>query len=68
MSYFERDSRIDDDVIRNLEKKLHFCMQVMFDAGLINDKFSGGRASPDDCPNTDIFKDAAEVREEFTQQ
>ena len=42
-------------------------MQVMFDAGLINDKFGGGRSSPDDTPNTDIYKDAAEVREEFTE-
>ena len=28
MSFFERDSRIDDETIRNLEKKLHWCMQV----------------------------------------
>ena len=67
-NFFQRDPRIDpESALRDLEKKLHWCMQMILDAGLANDKFGNNRASPDDMPNIDILEDAGEVREQFTQ-
>jgi hypothetical protein len=67
-NFFQRDSRIDSDsALRDMEKKLHWCMQMILDGGLANDKFGNGVASPDNTPNIDILEDAGEVREQFTQ-
>ena len=67
-NFFQRDPRIDpESAIRDLEKKLHWCMQMLFDAGLVTNKFGGELGSPDDLNNIDILEDATEVREQFTK-
>jgi len=60
-NYWARDPRIDpDSAIRDLEKKVHYLMQQLMGAGIINTR--GGNAA--DVPD-DIDDDANEVGCQF---
>ena len=68
MPYFQQDPRIEDHTaVRDLEKKLHWCMQMLFDAGLVQNRFGNDAGSPDDLSNADVWHDAMEVKQELNQ-
>lgn len=61
-NYLQRDSRIEDGTpLRDLEKKLHWALYQLSQAGLLKDLRDDFINVPDDLPNNDVFDDASEV-------
>ena len=54
--FWERDDRIQDETVRQLEKKVHYLMAALLNAGVITDPSGGGLTPPDD-----ITEDGDEV-------
>lgn len=62
-NFFQRDPRIDpESAIRDLEKKLHWCIQQLIDAGIATDRFGN---NPNDFDSSDIFEDAQDVKQDL---
>lgn len=62
-NYFQKDSRIEDNTpLRDLEKKVHYLLQMLSDAGMCNGEDGYSINISDDLNNTDITKDATEVK------
>lgn len=61
--YWKRDDRIDEGTaLRDLEKKVHYCMMMLANAGIAVDASGGNFGVPDDMENNDVYFDADEVR------
>jgi hypothetical protein len=54
--FWERDDRINDETVRQLEKKVHWLMAALLNAGVVTDPTGGGLT-----PTDDITADADEV-------
>ena len=61
--FLKRDPRIEEGTaLRDLEKKVHYLLQMMSDAGLAVDHTGNPWGSPDDLENWEIFADSQEVK------
>lgn len=54
--FWERDDRIQDETVRQLEKKVHYLMATLLNAGIVTDFSGNGLTAPDS-----IQQDADEV-------
>jgi hypothetical protein len=64
--FFAHDPRIDEGTaLRDLEKKVHYLMQMLSDAGLLNSRYNNAITLPDDINATDVSSDAAEVKNQL---
>jgi hypothetical protein len=62
-NFWQHDSRIEDDTaLRDLEKKVHYCMYMLAQAGIALDASSQAFAIPDDYDHKDVYFDGDEVR------
>jgi len=60
--FFTHDERIDENTaLRDLEKKVHWLMYQLAQAGLALDVAGGSYSFPDDLNKIDIQNDAGEV-------
>ena len=60
--FFTHDERIDDNTaVRDLEKKVHWLMYQLAQAGIALDMAGGAYSFPDDLNKIDIQNDAEEV-------
>jgi hypothetical protein len=60
--FFKRDPRIEDGTpLRDLEKKLHWTMFQLAQAGIALDLSGGAYSFPDDLNSNDIQNDAMSV-------
>jgi hypothetical protein len=61
--YWKQDPRIEEDsAMRNLEKKVHYCMYMLAQAGIALDASNQGFAIPDDYDHKEVYFDGDEVR------
>ena len=62
-NYFQRDSRIEDNTaLRDLEKKVHYILHMLSDAGMCNDENGYSITIPDDMNGQDLTDDATSVK------
>ena len=60
--FFKHDPRIEENTaLRDLEKKVHWLMYQLGQAGIACDTAGGQIAFPDDCNSIDIQNDAQQV-------
>ena len=63
MAFWQHDSRIEEGTaLRDLEKKVHYLMHMLANAGIAVDWRGETFGSPDDLPNNDIWLDGSEVQ------
>jgi|APCry1669189000_1035189.scaffolds.fasta_scaffold265053_2 hypothetical protein len=63
MAFWQHDERIEEGTaLRDLEKKVHYLMHVLANAGIAPDWRGEQFSSPDDLPNKDVYYDASEVQ------
>ena len=61
--FWKHDERIDEGTaLRDLEKKVHYCMFMLAQNGMALDATSQGFAIPDDYDHRDVYFDGDEVR------
>lgn len=61
--FWKHDERIEEGTaLRDLEKKVHYLMHTLANAGIALDWRGQEFASPDDLDSTDIYFDASEVQ------
>ena len=61
--FWKHDPRIEEDsALRDLEKKVHYCMYMLAQAGVALDATSQAFAIPDDYDHREIYFDGNEVR------
>ena len=61
--FWQHDERIEEGTaLRDLEKKVHYLMHVLANAGISVDWRGETFGSPDDLDSTDIYFDASEVQ------
>jgi hypothetical protein len=60
--FFTHDTRIEDGTaLRDLEKKVHYLMSMLSNAGMLNDRFGNNAVVPDDLNDNTVAQDAVEV-------
>lgn len=63
MAFWQHDERIEEGTaLRDLEKKVHYLMHVLANAGIAIDWRNAQFTSPDDLPNNDVWLDGTEVQ------
>jgi hypothetical protein len=61
--YWKQDPRIEEgSAMRDLEKKVHYCMYMLAQAGIALDASNQAFAIPDDYDHRDVYFDGDEVR------
>lgn len=61
--FWKHDERIDENTaLRDLEKKVHYCMYMLAQAGIALDATSQGFSVPDDYDHQDVYFDGCEVK------
>jgi hypothetical protein len=69
MAFWQHDERIEEGTaLRDLEKKVHYLMHVLANAGIAPDWRGEQFSSPDDLDNKDVYYDASEVQSDCKPQ
>ena len=62
-NFWKHDPRIEDNTaLRDLEKKVHYCMYMLAQAGIAVDATNQEFAIPDDYDMKDVYFDGDEVK------
>jgi hypothetical protein len=61
--FWKHDERFEEgSALRDLEKKVHYCMYMLAQAGIALDATNQAFAIPDDYDHQDVYFDGDEVR------